>query len=114
MRQRREVGAHDLPLPALFDKDQGSSPVESLDLAVFGYSSKHVVRIDNPCGVVKYPARRLAKAKTHLDNTLGRPSQKRSELRFFLDAFLLIEEQTQFGNEANIRDRDGVADQELA
>ena len=32
----------------------------------------------------------------------------------FLDALLLIEEQAQFGNEANIRDRDGVTDQELA
>ena len=35
LRHRREVGAHNLPLPALFDKDQGTSVMECQDLAVF-------------------------------------------------------------------------------
>ena len=32
----------------------------------------------------------------------------------FPDALLLIEEQTQFSNESDVRDRDGVSDQALA
>src|ERR1700756_4237774 len=41
----REVGAHNLPLPALFDQNQGSSAMDREGLAVFGDSRKHVVSI---------------------------------------------------------------------
>jgi hypothetical protein len=39
------VGAHNLPLPALFDEDQGSSAMDREGLAVFGDSRKHVMSI---------------------------------------------------------------------
>ena len=41
------MSTHDPPLPALFDEDQGSSTVESLDLPVFGHSGKRVVGVDD-------------------------------------------------------------------
>jgi len=44
----REVGAHNLPLPALFDEDQGSSAMDRESLAVSGDSRKHVVSIYDP------------------------------------------------------------------
>src|SRR5258708_29243339 len=41
LRYCREVGAHNLPLPALFEEDQGSSAMDREGLAVFGDSRKH-------------------------------------------------------------------------
>ena len=76
------MSAHDLPLPALFDKHQGCSPVEGLDLAVFGHSSKRVVGVHNPRGVVKHTARGLAEAKAHRGDAFDRPGQKIGELGF--------------------------------
>jgi uncharacterized membrane protein len=51
--QWREMSTHDLPLPTLFDEDQGSSTVESLDLPVFGHSGKRVVSVDDSRVFVK-------------------------------------------------------------
>src|SRR5712692_254976 len=84
MRQRREVSAHDLPLPTLFDKDQGGSPVDGLHLAILGHSRKRIVGIHNPGVVVKNAARRLAKAKIHRGDALDCSSQKSGELRLIV------------------------------
>src|SRR4029077_16988118 len=48
---RREVGALNLPLPALFDEDQGTSVIDCQDLAVFGESPERAVRVDDPHGI---------------------------------------------------------------
>ena len=39
------MGAHNLPLPALFDEDQCSSAMDRESLAAFGDSRKHVMSI---------------------------------------------------------------------
>src|SRR6266545_6724975 len=84
MRQGGEVGADDLPLPTLFDKDQGGPPMDGLHLAILGHSGKRIVGIHNPGVVVKNAARRLAKAKIHRSYAFDCPSQKRGELRLIV------------------------------
>src|ERR1700747_2306268 len=59
----REVGAHNLPLPALFHEDQGSSAMDREGLAVFGDSRKHVVGIYNTNTIAIHAARRLPEAE---------------------------------------------------
>ena len=63
MRQVREVGAHDLPLRALLDEDQGTSAMDRHRLAVLGDGRKHVVRIHDPDNVVVHAAGWLPKAE---------------------------------------------------
>ena len=48
VRHVREVAAHNVPLHALFDKDQGGPPMNGCCLAVLGSDSVHVVRINYP------------------------------------------------------------------
>jgi hypothetical protein len=57
------VGAHNLPLPALFDEDQGCSAVDGQDLAVFRYSRKHVVSIYDTHYIAVHAARWLPEAE---------------------------------------------------
>jgi hypothetical protein len=57
------VGAHNLPLPALFDEDQGSSAMDRDNLAVFRYSRKHVVGIYDTNGIAIHAARWLPEAE---------------------------------------------------
>src|SRR5467141_891402 len=59
----REVGAHNLPLPALFDEDQGSSAMDREGLAVFGDSRKHVVSIYDTHLITVYAKRWLPEAE---------------------------------------------------
>ena len=62
----REVGAHNLPLPALFDEDQGSSAMYREDLAVFGDSRKHVVSIHDAQLITVRATRWLPEAEAGL------------------------------------------------
>src|ERR1700737_3738248 len=59
----REVGAHNLPLPALFDEDQGSSTMNRESLALFGDSRKHVVSIYHTHLIAVHAARWLPEAE---------------------------------------------------
>src|ERR1700747_2186888 len=59
----REVGAHNLPLPALFDEDQGSSAMDRESLAVFGDSRKHVVSIYDTHLIAVHATRWLPEAE---------------------------------------------------
>jgi hypothetical protein len=62
----REVGAHDLPLPALFHEDQGSSAIDREGLAVFGDSRKHVVSIHDAQLITVRATRWLPEAEAGL------------------------------------------------
>src|SRR5246500_4812977 len=59
----REVGAHNLPLPALFDEDQGSSTMDREGFAIFGDSHKHVVGIYDPRLIAVHATRWLPEAE---------------------------------------------------
>src|ERR1700751_1866125 len=59
----REVGAHNLPLPALFAEDQGSSAMDREGLAVFGDSRKHVVSIYDAHVIAVHATRWLPEAE---------------------------------------------------
>src|SRR4029077_18614600 len=59
----REVGAHNLPLPALFDEDQGSSAMDRGSLARFGASRKHVMSIDDTHLIAVHATRWLPEAE---------------------------------------------------
>ena len=78
------MSAHHLPLPALFDEDRGSPPVDGQSLAVLGHSGKRVEGVHNPRGVVKHPARWRAEAKAHRGNAFDRSGQKIGELGFIV------------------------------
>src|SRR5713226_8936262 len=57
IRHVREVAAYNLPLRALFDKDQGGSAIGSYRLAVLGGTPEHVVSIHYPHSIVVNAAR---------------------------------------------------------
>src|ERR1700723_4820328 len=59
----REVGAHNLPLPALFDEDQGRSAMDRESLPVFGDSHKHVVSIYDTHLIAVHATRWLPEAE---------------------------------------------------
>src|ERR1700722_13810388 len=63
MRHVREVGAYNLPLRALFDKDQGCSAIGGYRLAVPGGAPEHVVSIHYPHRIVVNAAGWLPKAE---------------------------------------------------
>jgi hypothetical protein len=63
MRHVREVAAYNLPLRALFDKDQGGSAIGGYRLAVLGGSPEHVVSIHYPDSIVVNAAGWLPKAE---------------------------------------------------
>jgi hypothetical protein len=63
MRHVREVTAYNLPLRALFDKDQGGSAIGGYRLAVLGGTPKHVVSIHYPHNIVVNAAGWLPKAE---------------------------------------------------
>ena len=54
------MSTYNLPLPALFDEDQGRPAVELLDLLVSAHSGKGVVSVDDPGVFIKNAARQLA------------------------------------------------------
>ncbi len=57
------MGADNLPLPALFEEDQGRSAVDGPGLAVFGYARKHVVSIYDTYGIAVHATRWLPEAE---------------------------------------------------
>jgi hypothetical protein len=57
------VGAHNLPLPALFDEDQGSSAMDGQDFAVFRYSRKHILSIYDTHLIAVHATRWLPEAE---------------------------------------------------
>src|ERR1700746_3196765 len=59
----REVGAHNLPLPALFDEDQGRSAMARESLAVVGDSRKHVMSIYDTHLIAVHATRWLPEAE---------------------------------------------------
>src|ERR1700732_2373613 len=59
----REVGAHNLPLPALFDEDQGRSAMDRESLPVFGDSRKHVMSIYDTHLIAVHATRWLPEAE---------------------------------------------------
>jgi hypothetical protein len=63
MRHVREVAAYNLPLRALFDKDQGGSAIGGYRLAVLGGTPEHVVGIHYPHNIVVNAAGWLPKAE---------------------------------------------------
>jgi hypothetical protein len=52
-----------LPLPALFEEDQGRSAVDAPGLAVFGYARKHVASIYDTYGIAVHATRWLPEAE---------------------------------------------------
>src|SRR5260370_15166062 len=70
MRHVREVAAYNLPLRALFDKDQGGSAMGGYRLAVLGGTRKHVVSIHYPHNIVVHAAGWLPKAEAYRGDTL--------------------------------------------
>src|SRR5260370_15139202 len=76
MRHVREVAAYNLPLRALFDKDQGGSAIGGYRLAVLGGTPKHVVSIHSPHNIVVNPAGWLPKTEHYLGDTPERRVDK--------------------------------------
>ena len=61
------MAAYNLPLRALFDKDQGGSAIGGYRLAVLGGTPKHVVSIHYPHNIVVNAAGWLKIAKARSD-----------------------------------------------
>src|SRR5260370_38216745 len=69
MRHVREVAAYNLPLRALFDKDQGGSAIGGYRLSVLCGTPKHFVSIHYPPNIVVNPAGWVPKTEACLGDT---------------------------------------------
>src|ERR1700693_3726484 len=85
MRDVREVGAYNLPLRALFDKDQGGSAIGGNRLAVPGSAPEHGVGIHYTHSIVVHAAGWLPKTEAGRGDALESLVEKLGKKRLAVE-----------------------------